>query len=70
VRGGCDPFRARRRKARDAPGNPRRLDGSIGIAAKDIAAEDLTKLLAEDPAAKPGIIAYEVKTWMIGVDKP
>jgi uncharacterized protein YciI len=44
--------------------------GGIGIAAKDVTVEDLTTLLADDPAAKAGIITYEVKTWMVGVGAP
>ena len=44
--------------------------GGIGIAAKDVTAAELTRLLAEDPAAKAGVIAYEVKTWMVGVGAP
>jgi hypothetical protein len=44
--------------------------GGIGIAAKGVSPEELTKLLGEDPAAKSGLITYEVKTWMIGVGTP
>lgn len=44
--------------------------GGIGIAAKGVTDEELKKILAEDPAAKAGIITYEVKTWMIGVGAP
>jgi uncharacterized protein YciI len=44
--------------------------GGIGIAAKGVSPGELTQLLAEDPAAKAGLITYEVKTWMIGVGAP
>jgi uncharacterized protein YciI len=44
--------------------------GGIGIAAKGVSTEELTLLLAEDPAAKAGLVTYEVKTWMIGVGAP
>jgi len=37
---------------------------------RDITAEEMTKLLADDPAAKSGLIAYDVKTWMVGVGTP
>jgi uncharacterized protein YciI len=46
------------------------VSGGIGIAAKGVSIEELTQLLAEDPAAQAGIITYEVKTWMIGVGAP
>ncbi len=44
--------------------------GGIGIAAKGVTPADLAKILAADPAARAGIITYEVKTWMIGVGTP
>jgi uncharacterized protein YciI len=44
--------------------------GGIGIAAQGVSPEELTQLLAQDPAAKAGLITYEVKTWMIGVGTP
>jgi hypothetical protein len=44
--------------------------GGIGIAAKGVSPKELTQLLAKDPAAKAGLITYEVKTWMIGVGEP
>lgn len=43
-------------------GGPFTGTGGIGIAAKDVTAEELKKLLAEDPAAKAGVITYEVKS--------
>lgn len=44
--------------------------GGLGIAAKGVTPDELARLLAEDPAAKSGLIVYEVKSWMIGVGKP
>lgn len=44
--------------------------GGIGIAARGVSTEELAQLLAEDPAAKAGLVSYEVKTWKIGVGEP
>lgn len=44
--------------------------GGLGIAAKGVTADELARLLAEDPAAKSGLIVYEVKSWMVGVGEP
>jgi uncharacterized protein YciI len=39
--------------------------GGIGIAARDLTLEQVTALLADDPAAKSGLITYEIKTWTV-----
>lgn len=44
--------------------------GGLGIAAKGVTTDELTRLLADDPAVKSGLIVYEVRTWMIGVGEP
>lgn len=48
------------------------LDGSggIGIAAKGVTIEEMTKLLAEDPAAKSGVVTFEIKPWLVAVGEP